>query len=185
MKGNYTNYYLASKLEKPILVNNLNKIYMKKLLFLLPILIFSIITACSDKKSSEEKQFDVDIDLIEKYLADSSITAQSTSDGIYYVIKEEGTGKRPDVFSSISIDYKGSLLNGTVFEKSNTSGNLYTFIKGWRLGIPLFREGGKGTLFIPSKFGYGVRSKRKIPANSVLIFEITLKEVILQNPNDI
>ena len=157
---------------------------MKKLLFLLPILILLIITACRDKKSSEEKQFEVDINLIEKYLADSSITAQSTSDGIYYVIKEEGTGKRPDVFSSISFDSKGSLLNGTVF-KEDSSGNLYTFNRGLRLGIPLFREGGKGTLFIPSKFGYGVRGYTGIPANSVLIYEITLKKVTLQNPDDI
>ncbi|MEI6409778.1 MAG: FKBP-type peptidyl-prolyl cis-trans isomerase [Bacteroidota bacterium] len=51
---------------------------------------------------------------------------------------------------------------------------LSSLIKGWQEGIPLLKKGGKGTFFIPSALGYGSQDQGAIPANSVLIFEITL-----------
>ena len=50
-------------------------------------------------------------------------------------------------------------------------------IQGWDIGIPLFKEGGKGTLLIPSPMGYGPRDMGTIPANAVLEFDIELVKV--------
>jgi len=54
---------------------------------------------------------------------------------------------------------------------------LTNVIQGWQEGIPLFSEGGSGILLIPSALGYGNQSIGNIPANSVLIFEVTLINV--------
>ena len=51
---------------------------------------------------------------------------------------------------------------------------LSNVIQGWQEGIPLFSEGGSGVLLIPSALGYGGQAVGSIPANSVLIFEVSL-----------
>ncbi len=148
---------------------------MKKLLFaLFPLLILS--ASCKD----EVDQKAVDRDKILKYIADNNLDAKSTSSGLYYVIENEGNGKRPTVKSDVQTYYKGTFVNGAVFDESVPAGiwfNLSQVIQGWQEGIPLFMEGGKGKLLVPSHLGYGSRTQSGIPANSVLIFDITLKDV--------
>ncbi|HET8828665.1 MAG TPA: FKBP-type peptidyl-prolyl cis-trans isomerase, partial [Pelobium sp.] len=72
----------------------------------------------------------------------------------------------------------GKLLGGASFDQGESKqfllGNL---IAGWRLGIPKIRTGGKIRLIIPSGYGYGDVAKQGIPANSILDFEIELKEI--------
>lgn len=147
---------------------------MKK--FLLPLLSLLILSvSCKDKKSQTEE----DRDTILKYIADHNLNALSTSSGLYYVIEDEGSGKRPNTKSDVQVIYKGYLTNGKVFDE-NTTGlwlNLGQVIEGWKEGIPLFMEGGKGKLLIPSNLGYGQKASGDIPPNSVLIFDITLKDV--------
>jgi FKBP-type peptidyl-prolyl cis-trans isomerase FkpA len=82
--------------------------------------------------------------------------------------------------STVTVAYKGYLTDGTVFDESDSNGitfSLRNVIQGWQEGIPLFKEGGSGMLLIPSALGYGSSSQGQIPANSVLIFEITLIDV--------
>lgn len=117
---------------------------------------------------------------IEKFIGDNNLSASATGSGLYYVIEEEGTGERPKSNSDVKVKYKGYFTNGNVFDES-TDGitfNLQGVIAGWTEGIPLFKEGGKGMLLIPSKLGYGDRSVGSIPPNSVLIFDIELIEVV-------
>ena len=117
---------------------------------------------------------------IEKFIGDNNLSAKATGSGLYYVIDEEGTGARPKSNSDVKVKYKGYFTNGKVFDQ-NSAGiefNLQGVISGWTEGIPLFKEGGKGMLLIPSKLGYGDRSVGSIPPNSVLIFDIELIEVI-------
>ena len=77
--------------------------------------------------------------------------------------------------------YKGYLMDSTVFDQTQTNEPLtlylYQTIEGWQKGIPLFNEGGKGTLFLPSPLGYGNQTVGEIPANSILIFDIHLLNV--------
>jgi len=117
---------------------------------------------------------------IEKFIGDYNLSASSTASGLYYVIDEEGTGDRPKSNSDVKVKYTGYFTDGKLFDQ-NTVGitfNLQAVIPGWTEGIPLFKEGGKGMLLIPSKLGYGDRTVGSVPPNSVLIFDIELIEVI-------
>ncbi|MEO0899382.1 MAG: FKBP-type peptidyl-prolyl cis-trans isomerase [Bacteroidota bacterium] len=131
-----------------------------------------------------ENQSVVDEGLIEDFLAENNITAEKTDDGLYYTIEREGTGSRPDFSSTVTVHYEGRLLeNGDVFDSSYARNEKATFslsrvILGWQLGIPKLREGGKGTLYIPSELGYGSQgSPPSIPGDAVLIFEVELFDV--------
>ena len=156
---------------------------MKKLLLLFVLVSSFIFWSCDEDEDTVAEQLEKDIELIENYLADSNLTAIPTDSGLFYYIEEEGIGDRPDVFSFVTVTYTGKLLNGEVFDEGEVKDDpLYTYIKGWWEGIPLFKEGGKGTLYIPSKLGYGAYPKGDIPANSVLIFDIELTYVELREP---
>ena len=151
---------------------------MKKILSFLLLLAISV--AC--KKEKTEDRSAEDESTITQYIADNKITgAIATGSGLYYVIPKQGSGSQPSASSDVRVKYKGYLTNGTVFDETVNAGvkfNLASVIKGWQEGIPLFKQGGKGQLFIPSALAYGDKAQNSIPANSVLIFDIELLEVI-------
>lgn len=149
---------------------------MKNLIYILfaSVLIFS----CKDSVTFQE-QLDIDIDIIETYLSENGITAIKDPSGLYYKIDVEGTGTEHPTFSSIvSMAYTGKLLDGTIFDSANSTSplmrSLQELIQGWQIGVPKFKKGGKGTLYIPSGYAYGVNAVGSIPGNSVLIFDIEL-----------
>jgi FKBP-type peptidyl-prolyl cis-trans isomerase FkpA len=81
----------------------------------------------------------------------------------------------------VRVAYKGYFVDGSVFDESSEQGisfNLQQVIKGWTEGIPLFKEGGNGILLIPSALAYGTKDKGSVPANSVLLFDVKLIEVL-------
>ncbi len=125
-----------------------------------------------------QEQFGKDTVIIEKYLADSSLTAVKDSSGIYFIIEAAGEELHPNDNSVITVLYKGQLVDGTVFSQTADSTayttNLRSLITGWRIGIPKIGAGGKIKLFVPSYYGYGDQVWGKVPANSVLIFDINL-----------
>lgn len=130
-------------------------------------------TACKEKQVVN--QDDVDKQLILNYLSDNNIEAESLESGLFYVIQENGNDRHPQLSSTITVSYTGKLLNGTRFDQGEFYTNtLNKLIAGWQQGIPLIGEGGKIQLYIPSSLGYGGQSAGAIPANSVLIFDITL-----------
>lgn len=122
-----------------------------------------------------------DIQKIEQYLIDNNLTANKTDSGLHYIITQEGTGMKPIKQSIVEVKYKGYFLDNTVFEETTgtqtVSFRLDGVIKGWTEGLQYFREGGKGTLLIPSSLAYGGNPPRGIPANEVLIFDIELVDV--------
>ncbi len=144
---------------------------MLRNLFIVSLLLF-IATSCRKEDTPDKK-------IIEDYLKAHNITtAQSNASGLYYVIQEPGTGNHPNINSVVTVNYKGYLTDGTVFDES-AAGKPYTsrlsnLIAGWQQGIPVISAGGKIQLFIPSALGYGSSPAGKIPANSVLIFDIEL-----------
>ena len=106
--------------------------------------------------------------------------ATKTNSGLYYVINNEGTGKKPTSTSNVTVAYKGYLLDGTVFDQSSANGisfGLNRVIAGWTEGIQLFKEGGEGVLLIPSNLGYGPYSQGAIPGWAVLVFDVKLISV--------
>ncbi len=139
---------------------------MKKTIFLL--LSFCVLLACSKSKSEDQQ--------IQDYLAKKNWTAQTTPEGLYYIIDSTGTGANPTINSTVTVKYKGYLLDETVFDQ-NTTGyttGLNNVIAGWQIGIPKFKKGGKGKLLIPSSLGYGSYGSGSIPGNAPLVFEIEL-----------
>jgi FKBP-type peptidyl-prolyl cis-trans isomerase FkpA len=122
----------------------------------------------------------VDNDIIQQYISDNNLNAESTESGLYYVIDVPGTGENPTVSSNVTVAYTGSLTDGSIFDQSNSNGITFPLsgvIQGWQEGIPLFKEGGSGILLIPSALGYGSQAVSSIPANSVLIFDVNLIDV--------
>jgi peptidyl-prolyl cis-trans isomerase A (cyclophilin A) len=120
-----------------------------------------------------------------KVIAEKYPNAKTTASGLMYIIEKEGTGKQATAGSTVKVHYTGKLTNGNKFDSSLDRGEPIEFplgqgrvIRGWDEGIALFKEGGKGTLIIPSDLGYGERGYPPvIPAKATLIFEIELIEV--------
>ena len=121
----------------------------------------------------------IDKKIIQDYLVAKSVTnADSTASGLYYIIQKSGGTTHPTLNSEVTVNYKGYLVDGTVFD-SSIAGTpvkfpLYRLIYGWQEGLQLIGAGGKMTLFVPSALGYGATPTGKIPANSVLIFDLEL-----------
>lgn len=119
---------------------------------------------------------------IKAYAAANNITAIKDSSGIYYQVIDTGSGLRPALTSKISVIYTGKFLNGVLFDQSTNATNstftLGNLIKGWQIGVPLIRKGGRIKLLIPSSLGYGCNGAGTgIPPNAVLSFDITLVDV--------
>jgi FKBP-type peptidyl-prolyl cis-trans isomerase FkpA len=156
---------------------------MRKI-YLFTVITIVLFSACSKDKVNFDaaKQLQKEITLIEAYLADHSLTATKTASGLHYIITKEGTGNtHPTTMSTITVYYKGSLLDGTVFDQTKAGIPtdpipLNKFIDGWKEAIPLLKKEGKGLFFIPSHLAYGVRGNERgsIPSNAVLIFNVEL-----------
>lgn len=124
---------------------------------------------------------------IKAYIANNKLNAKRTDSGLYYMINEEGTGKRPTATSNVTVTYKGYYTDKKAFGQSTDAGittNLQGLIAGWIEGIPFFKEGGSGILLIPAHLAYGSDESRGVPAGSVLIFEIKLISVEFSAAND-
>ncbi len=139
--------------------------------------------ACKDKDTSlpADEQLALDIQIIEDYLLENGITAESTASGLHYNITEDGDGTHPDASSIVEVKYRGYLTSGATFDKTADATTLkFTLggtIQGWIEGIPLIESGGgKGQLFIPSHLGYGNNPPLGsiITKNAVLIFDVTV-----------
>lgn len=125
----------------------------------------------------KEDQIEVDQQLIEDFILEHQLDADSTSSGLYYVIDDPGSIERPTINDVVTVSYIGFLLNGDIFDNgTDVTFPLTSVIAGWQEGIPLFGRGGRGLLIIPSHLAYGDRPRVGIPANSVLVFEIHVKD---------
>jgi len=110
---------------------------------------------------------------------------QKTKSGLRYQIINEGSGPYPKKGQNISVHYKGSLVNGNVFDSSYKRKEPIEFpvgaghvIEGWDEGLLLLKEGTKAQFVIPSNLAYGDQEVGGvIPANSILIFDLELMKV--------
>ena len=154
-----------------------------------------------DAKLLEDSKelLDAERSKIEAYLEQEGIDAEVTESGLYYQITETGDGAIPEVGQKVMVNYKGALLDGTVFdtsyEEAAKEAGLYDerrpygpidfalgqgrVIRGWDIGIGLMPEGSKAKLIIPSPLGYGERgSGAVIPPNSILVFDVELVDIV-------
>jgi len=107
------------------------------------------------------------------------------SDQLLMVDMVEGTGAEAKSGDTIRAHYTGTLLDGTVFDSSRDRGEPFEFtlgagqvIQGWDEGIVGMKVGGQRRLTIPPEMGYGSRQVGTIPANSTLVFDVELVEIL-------
>ena len=107
----------------------------------------------------------------------------TTASGLKYEVLKEGTGPKPSATDKVTVHYKGTLTDGTVFDSSYDRGQPATFplnqvIKGWTEGVQLMPLGSKYKFTIPPELGYGARGAGgKIPPNATLVFEVELIKI--------
>jgi len=116
---------------------------------------------------------------IEEYLSENNLNAQKHESGLYYIIENEGIGEHPKVSNVVTMNYKGYYLDGEKFDSSYDRGKplvhpLNELIRGWQIGVPLLKKGGKGKLIIPPNLGYGSHPTNRIRDNAILVFDIEL-----------
>lgn len=102
--------------------------------------------------------------------------------GLQYKIIAEGSGNQPKDTDTVTVNYLGTLVDGTEFDSSYRRGKPATFradhvIAGWKEALQLMKEGARWQLFIPPDLAYGKGSAGSIGPNSTLIFEIELISV--------
>ncbi len=118
--------------------------------------------------------------LADNYSKEGVITLD---DGLQYKILTEGNGPKPEPTSSVTVNYHGTLIDGTVFDSSIERGEPATFqvnqvIPAWQEALQLMSVGSKWKLFVPSDLAYGDQGAGpKIQAGSTLIFEVELLSI--------
>ncbi len=130
------------------------------------------------------KQSAIDDSILAAYVKKNNYNVKPGKSGLYYIETKEGTGPLPETGKTMKVQYTGKLLDGTVFDSSVGRAEPFSFplgknrvIRGWDEGIAKMKKGGKAILLIPSRLGYGGGSMGKIPANSILIFEVELIDI--------
>lgn len=108
-----------------------------------------------------------------------------TASGLYYKDLAVGTGTTAAAGYTARVSYTGWLVNGAIFDASEGRTpawfeflvNKGEVIKGWDEGVQGMKVGGKRQLVIPPDLGYGTGGSGAIPANAILVFEVTLLQV--------
>ena len=102
----------------------------------------------------------------------------TTASGLQYTIIAPGADEKITRQDTIWVNYKGTLLNGEVFDQNDSvQFNLNRVVPGFAEGLCLLGEGGKATLYIPSNLAYGENGNRNIEPNSTLIFDVEVLTV--------
>lgn len=121
----------------------------------------------------------------EAFLAKNKTRAgvKTTASGLQYEVLKEGTGPTPKATDTVTVNYKGTLMDGTTFDSSYDRGQPATFvlnqvIPGWTEGVQLMKVGSKYKFYIPSNLGYGEQGAGGvIGPNAPLIFEVELMSI--------
>ncbi len=118
---------------------------------------------------------------LRSYITANSITAAEDPRGFFYNISFAGTGTdSPTAADSVTIHYKGTLTDGTIFDSTATGTTrkflLNDLITGWQLGLPLLKKGGVINLYLPPSHGYGCEGQGPIPADAITIFNVQLED---------
>ena len=108
---------------------------------------------------------------------------KETPSGLQYSVITAGSGDSPNKTDRVKVHYVGTLIDGSEFDSSIKRGEPAVFgldqvIRGWTEGLQLMKVGAKYKFYIHPKIAYGSRDKPGIPANSALVFEVELLDIV-------
>ena len=137
-------------------------------------------------KKEGEKNLKVAEDFLEENKSKPNVKV--TPSGLQYLVMKEGSGASPTKADRVKVHYVGTLIDGSEFDSSIKRGEPTVFglnqvIRGWTEGLQLMKIGAKYKFFIHPRMAYGSRDKPGIPANSALIFEVDLIDIVDSNPS--
>jgi FKBP-type peptidyl-prolyl cis-trans isomerase len=151
------------------------------------ILVFDVELEAVIPTNAEKARLAADIVTIDNYLADHSIDAVKDTPGVRYVITQPGEGPMPTWYQKVQFSYRGrALANGVEFFNGTGAPNdifdsrMVDYISGIRLGLSKISAGGKITVYVPSglAFGPNENTQSSLPANSIVIYDIELTQLI-------
>jgi FKBP-type peptidyl-prolyl cis-trans isomerase len=133
---------------------------------------------------TQQQLIDAEKDQLEAFLLENNISTNPTESGLIYIENNTGRGPLATDGNTVKVHYRGSLLDGTVFDSSFERNEPFEFelgrgmvIKGWDEGIKLMRKGGKARLVIPSSLAYGSFDMGQIRPFSTLLFDVELVDI--------
>jgi len=136
-----------------------------------------------DRMKADKEMAVENLATAESFLAENAKKEgiKATDSGLQYQVLKEGTGAQPKPTDKVKAIYKGTVINGDVFDDSRGEPREFALnrvIKGWQEAVPLMKTGGKWKLFVPPALAYGERRQSDvIEPNSLLIFELELVEI--------
>ncbi len=124
--------------------------------------------------------------MLKSVLAATMLSIATYANGAFEVTTvKEGSGEAAKAGDIVSVHYTGTLTDGTKFDSSRDRGTPFTFtlgagqvIKGWDQGVAGMKRGEQRKLVVPPEMGYGSRAVSVIPANSTLLFDVELLDIL-------
>lgn len=107
----------------------------------------------------------------------------STPSGLQYMVLRQGAGERPRPGDKVRVNYRGTLLDGAVFDSSEQHGgpaefSLNQVIAGWTEGVSMMPVGARYRFWIPADLAYGKKGNSSIEPNSALVFDVELLDIL-------
>jgi FKBP-type peptidyl-prolyl cis-trans isomerase FklB len=140
------------------------------------------VTAAEKRKKQEEAE--KNLAQGETFLAENGkkVGVVTLPSGFQYKVLREGSGKKPGAKDTVTVHYRGTLIDGTEFDSSYSRKEPAVFradhvIAGWKETLQLMKTGSKWVIFIPPNLAYGESGTGRIEPNSTLIFEIELLSI--------
>ncbi len=124
-----------------------------------------------------------EVENLRTFLSSRAINATEDYRGFFYTINSSGTGANPTSCDNITVNYIGKYTDDSIFDDGTEVPISLPFtIIGWQAGLPLVKEGGSITLYLPPSMGYGAglqdgAGNYIIPPNAILIFDISLSSI--------
>lgn len=156
-----------------------------KSIFIVAVASLPLCSCLKDNKSNcaivEGSPSITEVTNLRNYLTAKSISATEDPRGFFYNIVFAGTGSEsPALTDSVEVTYRGTLTDGTVFDSTATGATikypLSGFITGWQAGLRLIKKNGVIDLYLPPAHGYGCKAVGAIPAGSITIFHVELRD---------
>jgi len=178
-----------SDIELKLFINGLEDAFQKKAPQMKKEDMAAAIQTYREKLMAKQQKEQESKSLSNKKASEEFLAANKTKKGVVtlpsglqYVVLADGTGKSPSAEDTVTVHYRGTLVNGEEFDSSYRRNEPATFavsgvIKGWTEALQLMKEGAKWQLFIPPQLAYGERGMGAIGPNELLIFEVELVKI--------